>query len=421
MPKSLLFATSLAGCLLLAGCGPNLHETATRYPDGTPRTEYSFYFEGEGDERRRDVRHGPSKEWHENGQLKAEGRYVDGERSGQWVFGYENGRTESIGKFEDGQRTGEWTFFRESGELLKTGGFENGLKAGEWTFYHANGEKRASGPFEGGRRTGVWTFWTADGERHARLTYGDDGVEREHFEVSKSDNKPVNSDGKPAIGDFCDKSNIRAVVSAHADQIKYCYERSLQEDESLKGKVILQMKVGLAGEVVGASVARSTMNHARVEGCIVAVAETMQFDPPSGGMCIINYPFVFSGLPRSAAVGGRTEPSRDVSVTVAGSNGKPIGSLSKDSIHQVIKSHRGPVTACYEERLQSNGELAGRVKVRFTIEPNGQVSEADVTTSTLDDEPVEKCLTDDILTWQFPEPEGHGRVIVNYPFTFSTN
>ncbi len=420
MKKSLLFATSLAGCLLLAGCGPVLHETATQYSDGTPRTQYSFYFEDDGDERRSDVRHGPYKEWHENGQMKAEGTYVDGERSGKWVEYYETGHERKIGSYQVGRRVGEWTFFRENGDLSKKGGFKNGRRVGEWTFYHANGEKSASGRFEDGRRTGLWTFWTPEGERHTRLTYGEDGVEREHFDVAKSDSRPANSDGKPPIGDFCEKSHIVAVVSAQADQYRYCYERSLQDDASLKGKVILQWKVGLTGEVVSASITSTTMNDARVEECMVAVAKKMRFDPPSAGICIINYPFVFSGLPHSAPADGRAEPSKDDPVTAALPNGKPDGSMSKDSIRRVIKSHRAALKACYTERLKSRKELAGRIKVRFAVGPDGSVKAATTTTSTLDDHAMETCVIDEILTWQFPEPDGGGYVVINYPFDFNT-
>ena len=108
--------------------------------------------------------------------------------------------------------------------------------------------------------------------------------------------KPKMSRGTPKIGDFCDKGNIRRVVSAKSNSIQYCYERQLQTNPKLKGKIIAQWKIGLKGQVKTASIASSTMNNSKVESCITRVIKRMRFEKPDGGICIINYPFVFTGL-----------------------------------------------------------------------------------------------------------------------------
>jgi hypothetical protein len=107
--------------------------------------------------------------------------------------------------------------------------------------------------------------------------------------------KPKMSRGTPKIGDFCDKGNIRRVVSAKSNSIQYCYERQLQTSPGLKGKIIAQWKIGLQGQVKSASIASSTMGNAKVESCITRVIKRMRFEKPDGGICIINYPFVFTG------------------------------------------------------------------------------------------------------------------------------
>ncbi|AWV89488.1 AgmX/PglI C-terminal domain-containing protein [Bradymonas sediminis] len=108
--------------------------------------------------------------------------------------------------------------------------------------------------------------------------------------------KPKLSQGTPQIGDFCDKGNIRRVVSAKSNAIKYCFERELQQNPKLSGKISAQWKVGLDGKVMSASIASTTMNNRKVEGCIARVIQRMRFDKPDGGICIINYPFVFTGI-----------------------------------------------------------------------------------------------------------------------------
>lgn len=102
--------------------------------------------------------------------------------------------------------------------------------------------------------------------------------------------------GTPKIGDFCDKNDIRRVVGAKSRAITFCFEKELQSKPALKGKIIAQWQVGLDGKVMSSSIASSTMGDKAVEGCITRVISRMRFKPPNGGICIINFPFVFSGL-----------------------------------------------------------------------------------------------------------------------------
>src|SRR5690606_1275984 len=107
---------------------------------------------------------------------------------------------------------------------------------------------------------------------------------------------PKLSQGAPQVGDFCDAGNIRRVVGGRANAIRYCFEKELQTNPSLSGQIVAQWRITLDGSVQGASIASSTMNNREVEGCIMRVIERMRFEKPDGGICVINYPFVFSGL-----------------------------------------------------------------------------------------------------------------------------
>lgn len=102
--------------------------------------------------------------------------------------------------------------------------------------------------------------------------------------------------GDPKVGDFCDKSNIRRVVKAKSNAIKYCFEKELQSKPELSGKLIAQWRVGLDGKVLQPSIASSTMGNKAVEGCVTRVIKRLRFQKPKGGICVINYPFLFSGL-----------------------------------------------------------------------------------------------------------------------------
>ena len=54
----------------------------------------------------------------------------------------------------------------------------------------------------------------------------------------------------------------------------------------------------------------------------------------------------------------------------------------------------------------------------ITISPKGYVQQASVSQTSLRNATVERCMTQKIRTWKFPEPKGGGIVIVNYPFIF---
>ncbi len=102
--------------------------------------------------------------------------------------------------------------------------------------------------------------------------------------------------GAPAVGDFCDPADIRRVVNARQNAIRHCFERELQTNPSLSGQITANWRVQLDGSVSNATIAESTMNDRSVEGCVVRVIERLRFEEPDGGICIIQYPFVFSGI-----------------------------------------------------------------------------------------------------------------------------
>lgn len=103
-------------------------------------------------------------------------------------------------------------------------------------------------------------------------------------------------------------------------------------------------------------------------------------------------------------------PPLDQSTAVKG------GSLLKETIQQVIRTHLGEVRACFEQRL-AIGAWESRIVTQFEIAPSGSVKRAVVIETTVPpDQSVEQCITNHMLTWRFPAPNGGGSVIVSYPF-----
>jgi TonB family protein len=95
---------------------------------------------------------------------------------------------------------------------------------------------------------------------------------------------------------------------------------------------------------------------------------------------------------------------------------KVHGSLDKEVIRGTIRTHLGEVSDCYDAELAKGPFFEGRVMVQFTIAGAGNVVESVVQESTAKNAAVEKCITDAVRAWMFPQPKGGGIVVVSYPF-----
>ena len=89
-------------------------------------------------------------------------------------------------------------------------------------------------------------------------------------------------------------------------------------------------------------------------------------------------------------------------------------------IRRVVSRHRAEVRFCYEQGLQQNPDVEGRVTARFLIGPTGAVSSSMIGASSIHHRGVEQCIAQAIRRWSFPAPESGGMVTVNYPFVFSS-
>ena len=112
--------------------------------------------------------------------------------------------------------------------------------------------------------------------------------------------------------------------------------------------------------------------------------------------------------------------ARQVEPTVIPGNPTSTGGLDREIIQRIVRQHRREITHCYQQELQRNPDLAGRITMQWVITPSGNVATASVQETTMNNRQVEQCMAQRIQRWVFPEPEGGGVVRVNYPFNFST-
>ena len=72
---------------------------------------------------------------------------------------------------------------------------------------------------------------------------------------------------------------------------------------------------------------------------------------------------------------------------------------AKDVI-RVVQSHKRALQDCYKQELKVNPTVKGKIIVRFTVDPNGNVVKVSVVSSTLKSSRMENCLVRRIKNWR---------------------
>ncbi len=114
-------------------------------------------------------------------------------------------------------------------------------------------------------------------------------------------------------------------------------------------------------------------------------------------------------------------PHRERVPTIRTQPATVMGGLSQEAIRRVVRRHLNEVRFCYEQGLQSNPSLEGRVTVRWIIDGTGRVQGSSLASSSLSNGGVEGCIVGAVQRWTFPAPENGGVVGVNYPFVLQSN
>ncbi|HDQ45600.1 MAG TPA: energy transducer TonB [bacterium] len=93
---------------------------------------------------------------------------------------------------------------------------------------------------------------------------------------------------------------------------------------------------------------------------------------------------------------------------------------SPEVIHEVLLGHVKAIQYCYERELKRDPSLKGKMTVRITVAPDGSVFNAEVISSTLGNDRVDRCIVSRIQLWKdFPpiDPE-EGNVTFRQVYTF---
>lgn len=101
--------------------------------------------------------------------------------------------------------------------------------------------------------------------------------------------------GRTTVVGGLDRSVIADVIRRYQSQIRFCYERELQKNPSLEGKVAVQFTIDGTGHVSNVVIQEDTVGADGAVGrCINQRIRRWRFpEPKGGGEVIVSYPWIF--------------------------------------------------------------------------------------------------------------------------------
>ena len=123
--------------------------------------------------------------YYDNGNLKSEEFYVNGQKVINWIYYANNGKKESSGATKRGKKHGEWKYFL-SDLSYKSGFYQNNKRTEEWEYFSKNGQNynfisyyannRISelGRIEDDKKNGIWTKYYDNGQLEFKGSFLDD-------------------------------------------------------------------------------------------------------------------------------------------------------------------------------------------------------------------------------------------------------
>lgn len=120
------------------------------------------------------LRIGPWKEYYyPTGELKSEGEYVGGYRSGEWIYYFVNGQVEQRGKYAAKEKPdGNWRWFYEDGDIMREEAFKQGKEHGWLIEYADSGKVITKGEYLDGNEEGEWFYEIGDHQEIGVYEYG---------------------------------------------------------------------------------------------------------------------------------------------------------------------------------------------------------------------------------------------------------
>jgi hypothetical protein len=89
---------------------------------------------------------------------------------------------------------------------------------------------------------------------------------------------------------------LEQMIRVRGNQARRCYNQALASDSSLKGKIMLEVRIGPGGNVCSVNVASNDMGSAAVANCAANIFRNGTYAAPHGGCVVAKVPLSFVPL-----------------------------------------------------------------------------------------------------------------------------
>jgi hypothetical protein len=87
--------------------------------------------------------------------------------------------------------------------------------------------------------------------------------------------------------------NAERTIAALRPRLRACYNRGLEKDRKMEGRVLVSTRIGAGGEVASACIRELTGLSEAVAGCLVRTVKAAKFDRPSVDGAALSIPISF--------------------------------------------------------------------------------------------------------------------------------
>jgi len=106
---------------------------------------------------------GQVNKWYADGTLFYSYSFLNGSKSGAYLYNHLNGKPATKGFFLEDEEDGMWQSFDMSGKRLNEGRYRDGERDSVWTYYFSNGKVSSSVAYRAGKSHGLSRYFLADG------------------------------------------------------------------------------------------------------------------------------------------------------------------------------------------------------------------------------------------------------------------
>jgi len=293
--------------------------------------------------------------YYEDGQLWFVGNYKDGKEDGKWEQYYENGKPMRVEYYKDGNLDGKWEQYYENGKLMRTEHYKDGKENGKSEYYYENGKLMSVGHYKDGKEDGKWEYYDENGKL-------------------KSYNNPQNRGVLTMLQTKSSKSNFANVAGLQSS-----------------GKTGLG---GRRGSTTGG------FNDGYTEGGSGGIGDML------GGL--------MGGS--EGAIGTkatlRAPSARDIDMGSGLASGR-----SEQEIMQVVNARMPDLRNIYDKYLKLKPGFSGKVTLKFTIAPGGDIISISAVSSTTGYPEFDNAVKNMVATWKWKAIKS-GNTTPTIPFNF---